>query len=242
MLFLQTASFRRLMTLCFLTPLGAFATTLNIFESPNLVNPFANLETIETNGTGQAHYNYFSFSAHPFGVPLAQRESWLWVHENTNNGEFTFGFAFDVDNGIDGTNNASINFRVIDSDTDVYVSQSDDPGEAIEVAPGVFEGNFTYRDNTDGIAVSGITGTNWTVIVDSVDFGRFVNSWDAASGDGNHVGLTLGNEYRITLLDAPSDVSVGVPDQSMSLLLILLGLLPLVKFRRRGSKGTLLDS
>ena len=56
--------------------------------------------------------------------------------------------------------------------------------------------------NTDGIAVSGVTGSNWTIMIDSVDFGDVVN-WYAASGESSDYSddltLTLGHEYRIVV-------------------------------------------
>ena len=66
----------------------------------------------------------------------------------------------------------------------VGLSQSDDPREATETSPGWFCGDYWYGHNTDGIAVSGVTGTDWTIMIDSVDFGDVTN-WYAASGKRN---------------------------------------------------------
>jgi hypothetical protein len=106
---------------------------------------------------------------------------------------------------------------------------SDDAGEAVEVPPGsgVFQGSYFYGSNTDGITVSGITGTGWTIIIDAVDFGD-VTTWAAASGDNADLSLTLGNEYRITPFgNRPSGAPVGggpAPSVPEPTTILLLGL------------------
>lgn len=171
-------------------------------------------KVIRTAQTGWQHYDYRSVSSHASGVALDDRRSNLWVHENSFDGDLTFGFAFARDNSQLTGYHSELDFRVVDSDSDPFVSQSDDPGEAREIPAGsnAFRGDFRYGFNTDGIAVSGLSGTGWTIIVDSVDFGPHINEWRAASGERSDftddVGLTLGNEYRLT--PACSDPS-GLP-------------------------------
>jgi hypothetical protein len=177
------------------------ATTLDVYESSDLSTPIGQIQSIATAQTGAQHYDYFSASGHPTGVNLGPYNSNIWIHENTATGEYTFGFIFSQDNG-GVENTALLLFRVVDSDSDVYVAQSDDAGEATEPTPGAFEGDYWYSNNTDGIAVSGITGSNWTVIVDSVDFGN-ITDWYAANGGGDDIALDLGGEYRITLEGNP---------------------------------------
>ena len=141
----------------------------------------------------------------------------LWVQENTNNvDDLTFGFVFSSDSsdptsplGSPEWNDVLLNFRIVDSNTNLFVSQSDDSGEAVETPAGsdAFLGDFRYINNTDGIAVSGLSGGTWTIIIDSVSFGNVTN-WYAAGGgtaSGNictsnlaDLSLTLGNEYRLT--------------------------------------------
>lgn len=161
--------------------------------------PVGRVQAIATAQTGAQHYNYFSASAHPTGVNVGPTTSNIWVHENSNTGEFSFGFVFGEDDDAP-TNAADFAFRIVDSDTDVFVAQSDDPGEATETAPGAFVGTFNYGVNTDGISVGGITGEDWTIIIDSVDFG-VVNQWFASNGTGpdfaDDLPLTIGNEYRL---------------------------------------------
>ena len=96
-------------------------TTLNVYESPDLTNPFGQIQTIATAQTGAQHYSYSSASGHPSGVNLGTYNSSIWVHENTITGEYTFGFIFSKDNSPDSSNEASLRFRIVDSDTDVYV-------------------------------------------------------------------------------------------------------------------------
>ena len=181
----------------------ADTTPLDVYDwDVSKTTPIGQIHTIATAQTGKQHYNYYSASGHPSNVNLGTYNSSFWVHENTNTGEFTFGFIFSIDNSPDSSNQATLDFRIVDSDADVFVSQSDDPGEAVETLPGAFQGNFSYGNNTDGIAVSGVTGTDWTIIIDSVNFGDIKN-WYAASGEKpdftDDLVLILGHQYRIVL-------------------------------------------
>ncbi|MDX1692880.1 MAG: PEP-CTERM sorting domain-containing protein [Ketobacteraceae bacterium] len=225
---------------------AAQATLLDVYESPDLTSTYGQIETIATAESGASHYNYFSFSGHPSGVNVSPYTSNVWVHENTLTGEFSFGFIFHQDNTPNDANSADFRFRIVDSDSNVYVSRSDDSGEATEdpASPGTFSGQFNYNRNTDGIMVSGITGTDWTIIIDSVDFGD-VTDWYAASGEtadfSDDLALILGNEYRITLadndvsdadVDGDGTISVTVTEPS-SMLIFASGLLGLAIARRR---------
>ena len=170
------------------------------------------VQPIVTAETGQQHYDYFNSSGHPAGVALAPLRANTWMHEDANTGDLTFGFIFGMeDDGID--NATALFFRVVGSATDPYVSQSDDPGEATETPPGsdIFVGDYDYNPCcSDGIALSGISGGEWTVIIDAVDFG-VITEWLLADGaDGApDLPLTLGNEYRLTPEgNDPSDLPV----------------------------------
>jgi len=179
------------------------STILDVYDwNVSQTTPIGQIQTIATAQTGAQHYNFYSDSGHPTNVNLGYYNSSFWVHENTNTGEFTFGFIFGKDNGLNNPNNAELYFRIVDSLTDVYVAVSDDPGEATETSPGWFHGTYYYNLNSDGIAVSGITGTDWTIMIDSVNFGD-VTAWYAASGETSDytddLTLTLGHEYRIVL-------------------------------------------
>jgi len=191
------------------------------------------INTIATAQTGKQHYNFYSDSGHPSNVNLGTYNSSFWVHENTNNtNDFTFGFIFSIDNSPDPLNNASLYFRIVDSATNVYVSQSDDPGEAKETVPGAFQGTFKYYHNTDGIAVSGITGINWTIMIESVAFGD-VTAWYAASGKESDytddLTLTLGHQYRIVVEGhTPSGAPVNPIPEPTTIVLMSCGLLGLL--------------
>lgn len=225
------------MLTCFST---AQAIVLDVYDStdPNNYQLLGQITTIDTAQSGAQHYNYYSASAHPSGVPLAGNALNIWVHNDTNNsGSLSFGLVFGKDNSGSPWASSTANFRIVDSATDVYVSQSDDPGEAVETGPGAFEGTFNYSNNTDGIMVSGLSGNDWTIIVDAVDLGPYISKWNVVSGDGANFStvagdFTLTSEIRITLADvAPDDDSVTVPAPSGALIL-LSGLL-LAAFRRR---------
>lgn len=188
-------------------------------SDPNNFVLLGQIHVIQTSQSGAYHYDYSSASSHATDVNLNGSHANLWVHENTVSGDLTFGFAFGQDNSGVPTHNSSINFRVVDSTTDPFVAVSDDGGEATETPPGsnAFIGNYRYGNNTDGLAVSGISGDTWTVIVDSVDFGPVIDQWFAASGDalgfGTDLSLTLGNEYRLTpACNLPSGAPVVVID------------------------------
>jgi hypothetical protein len=182
------------------------ATAFDVWDTsdPNNYVLIGQIDPIVTAQSGQLHYDYYSASAHPSGVNLGPNTSNMWMHENSNDGDLTFGFVFGSDASGAPANYSDINFRIIDSDTDPYVSQSDDPNEAVETPAGsdAFIGNFGYGNNTDGIAVSGISGSAWTIIVQSVDFGYLINQWYASNGlspeYSDDITLVLGNEYRIT--------------------------------------------
>ena len=173
-------------------------------EDPDNYIYVGTIEAIQTAQSGKSHYNYYSASCHASDVNLRPYNSNIWIHEDTRNNNGTFGFVFSKDNaGYSCVNEAWLNFRIVDSTGNPYVSQSDDPGEAVETPPGsnAFLGDYWYRNNTDGIAVSGINGDEWTVIIDSVDFGN-VSKWYLSNGDvygfSTDIQLTIGHEYRLT--------------------------------------------
>ncbi len=180
-------------------PPAEAGTMLNIFDSADLMDPIAQIETIVTPETGAEHYNYSSWSGHPAGVEVGPYKSNLWVHENAETGEYSFGFLFSEDEGQAPANTASLKFRVVDSNDKVFVGLADDVGEAVQTVPGAFQGTYRYVNNTDGIVVSGISGKEWTIIIDSVDFGD-VTEWSAVGGGQRQpdVPLIIGREYRIT--------------------------------------------
>lgn len=195
---------------------------IDVWDStdPNDFDLIGQINTIETAQTGKQHYNYFSASGHPSCVNLANGSTAnTWMHESTDTADLTFGFEFSKQNG--GLNNsAMLNFRIVNSLTDPFVSQSDDPGEAVEQPAGsnAFIGNYTYVTCcSDGIAVSGISG-DWTIIIDAVDFGNITDWWmadgdDCSSFPGDDISLTLGNEYRMTpACTIPSDLPVVIED------------------------------
>ena len=204
---------------------------------PNNFILLGQISTIDTAESGAAHYNYFSASSHASGVPLAGDASNVWVHQDTNNpGDLSFGLAFGADNSGVSNANSSANFRIVNSVTNPFVSQSDDPGEAVESPAGsdAYVGSFFYGNKTDGIMVSGIRGGGWTIIVDAVDFGPFIDTWNAASGDGEHLGLTLGDEIRITPAgNTPSGAPVIGVAEPGSIVLLFGGLLLTLIGKRR---------
>ena len=162
-------------------------TTVDVWDSTDSENYIlvGQIETIQSQETGKAHYNYYTASGHPACVNSDRRHANLWMHENSLNGDLTFGFLFAKHvTTNDLFNSAEIDFRIVDSSTDPYVSQSDDPGEAVETPAGsdAFIGDFYYnRVYTDGIAVSGVGGQDWTVIINGGVFGN-ITQWFAASG------------------------------------------------------------
>ena len=197
-------------------------TLLSVFESPDLATPIGLIETIATAETGAEHYNYqgpgLGPSGAPSGVNIGPRTANIWVHENTNTGEFTFGIIFG-ERPTAPLNDVSFRVEIVGSATNVFLSVRDDNlsndflTQTFPMAgAGVFVGDFIYGSNTDGIAISGITGFDWTITVSSPperlipsrnpsDFGN-ITDWFAASGQladfSDDLVLTLGEEYVIT--------------------------------------------
>ena len=101
-------------------------TLLDVFESPDLVTPVGLIETIATAQTGAQHYNYVGVDGFPTGVNFGPRNANLYVHENTNTGEFTFGLIFGEPFGGAG-NTVSFEIEVFGSLNDPFISQQDDP-------------------------------------------------------------------------------------------------------------------
>jgi len=222
-----------------LLPGAANAIVLDVFKTSgtgaSFLTPVSSITTIDTASTAASHYNLFSATGHPSVVPLGQNAANIWVHQDTGNpGNFGFGFIFGEDAPAGTPNNtALLNFRIVNSSTDPVVVVSDDAGEAVESPAGsnAFVGTYNYGNNSDGIMIDGISG-NFTIIIDSVDFGS-ITTWNAASGDSNHVGLILGEEYRITLQgELPSGAPVTVSEPGM-LVIIGLGLVGLGLARRK---------
>ena len=129
-----------------------------------------NIQTILSPQSGGAHYNFYSASSHALCVDLGYRKSNIWVHENSNaTDDLTFGFVFhneDDSRTLSPNNTALLDFRIVDSTSNPSTVVSDDPGEAVETPAGsdAFKGKFTYNNqNTDGIAVSGVSGRKRTL-------------------------------------------------------------------------------
>ncbi len=224
-----------------LPPAAAKAIVLDVFKTSgdgaSLITPISTITTIDTAESAADHYDFCSWSGHPKGVPLGPNVANVWVHQDLDDpGIFGIGFLFGQDAPArTPANRAALNFRIVDSESDPAVVVSDDPGEAVETPPGsnAFVGDYRYRDNTDGIMIGNISG-GFTFIVDSVDFGS-IRRWFAASGDGSHVELELGEEYRITPQGgSPSEVSVTIAEPD-AFALFGLGLAGIAFARRKRS-------
>jgi hypothetical protein len=194
---------------------------VDIWDTTDPSNPvkIATVKAIEEADTGKSHYNYYSSSGHPECVNLGFDAANSWMHMNTSTSSLTFGFIFNKAGGGTG-NSANLKLRIIGSTGAPVVSQGDEGDETIEnpAGYGMFTGTYKYKSGkTDGMAVSGIEGTAWTVIIASVDFG-VVNKWSFSGGTCNvsdDVPLTIGQEYRITpACNAPSTDSVDGNDDA----------------------------
>jgi hypothetical protein len=221
----------------------AGATTLDVYDwSTSTSTPIGQIETIAAAQTGVEHYNYYSVSGHPAGINLGYYNSSLWVHENTNSNEYSFGYIFAEDNGLNNPNDIELHFRIVDSTSNVWVALSDDSGEVVESSPGSFYGDYWYNRNSDGAVIRGITGSDWTIIIDSADLGD-ITAWYAASGGTSDLGLTLGHEYRIVLEGSdPYGASSAPTPEPTTLLLLGSGLFGLTAVKRKFGKGRSRDN
>jgi cysteine-rich repeat protein len=74
---------------------------------------------------------------------------------------------------------------------------SDDPGEFHAGAPGEFDGNWTFNDNTDGGAIAGLPWDSAWTITARMLFIRGVSSWHAVRDDGWFRVLTIGTPTQL---------------------------------------------
>ena len=158
------------------------------------------VRTIDTAQTAAVHFDVFSNSAHPSGVPLGPRNANIYIHKNTDTGDLAFGFVIgiDADTASDGT--GTFEAVVASSTLDPTLTVSEDPGEWIESPENTFRqagSNFSHANNTDGFVVDGLGGPDWSVEVDQVF--NDATAYFVASGDGNHLSIDMTREYRLQL-------------------------------------------
>ena len=124
-----------------LPPAAAKAIVLDVFKTSgdgaSLITPISTITTIDTAESADDHYDFYSWSGHPTGVPLGPNVANVWVHQDLDDpGIFGIGFLFGQDAPARTlANRAAPNFRSVDSESDPAVVVSDDPGEAVETPP-----------------------------------------------------------------------------------------------------------
>ena len=154
--------------------------------------------TLDSTQSAAADYNYYSWSGHPEGVSTWAHGAGMWVHQDTTTGEYSFGMIFSSANsGISLASSSSISLRVVGSDTATYVAISDENKEMSATGADAYTGNFVYKHNSDGFVIGGITGDNWSIIIDDIDYGDAIKTLHFF-GDGGRQRLYKAEQFLIT--------------------------------------------
>jgi len=175
--------------------------------------------------TGRNNYNYFSASAHPLHGPnLHPHRLKIFVYERTTNGRDFLNLIAGEDEG--GSRHAFSGLvDITGSIINPEVKRSDDGGipELIEGPDNHFEGEWQFRNNSDGGVIGPLTG-NWEAKIRIEE-----------SNLRRHVFASNGSD-NIRFDDLPYEdyfISPGVVPEPSSVFLLGSGLIGLVAFRRR---------
>jgi len=205
------------------SPAGA-SLLINVFQGGSLlgqVSPYTGPLA------GAANYNYYSDSGHPaYGPTPAANQGQIFFYEGSDGLNFTP--IFNVDNA-GGNGAVSWDLGITGSTTDPGVRFSDDAvgPELAEVgATNVFEGRWTYTDNTDGGVIGEIGGAVWTVAIDPLKYTN-LSALKVFDASGSSINLNVNTTQQIKFSPVP---------EASTLVLFGVGILGLAGYSWRRRK------
>ena len=152
-----------------------------------------------------AFYAYSSSSGHT-GLE-ASGASHLWLYRDTTTGALSLVIehGIDVDATGVGQPDAAVQMSVTHLPTGAFVSVTDDgPKELFAGGGDAVIGDWTFHDNTDGGAISGLPFPgSWSIDV-SATFAAGIATWDYLDGDLSRVPLALSAPANLSAFSTPS--------------------------------------
>ena len=120
--------------------------------------------------SGKNNYNYYSHSAHPVNgpdpFPLRLQ---MFVYEKTNNGrDFLHIMGGKDDAGRNRWYDFAMEIDILGSTRDPYTVRGDEGKEFLESSEDHFEGDWSFKKNTDGGVVGGLKG-DWEAKITILD-------------------------------------------------------------------------
>jgi len=150
-------------------------------------------------------YGYKSASAHTGFEEVSASQ--LFLYRDTNTGALGLITVHGIDEDATGISQfkAKVKQRFSYLPSSVSVAVTDDKdGEFSLTGAQSAEGNWTFNDNTDGGALSGLPFPGaWSIDIDS-EFIQGINTWSYIDGDKTKVPLVLDDTATLTAFPTPA--------------------------------------
>ncbi len=110
--------------------------------------------------SGKNNYDYRSYSAHPKNGPSPQPNSFkMFIYQRTGNGVDFLNVMAGKDNaGPNRWQDYSLDIDLFGSTLNPRIVQGDEPREFKETSANHFEGDWSFKKNTDGGVIGGLKG------------------------------------------------------------------------------------
>lgn len=151
-----------------------------------------------------AFYAYSSASGHT-GLE-ASGESRLWLYRDTTTGALSLVIEHGIDEDATGVAqpDAAVQMTLSHLPSGAFVSVSDDGSDELFTSGSTATGDWTFRDNTDGGAISGLPFPgSWTIDV-SARFVAGIDDWRYVDGDLSRVALDRAAPAHLTAYPTPA--------------------------------------